>query len=180
MLNSKWYILLVKRNSEQAIIENIKNNLLLEEFSHIRSRIENIEFLSYKNENSIVKNAMPGYMFVNCYIDIDVLNFLKSVKGVLDFLSNNRNPDEIVNKFASFEISNFSQLKKRLNINRINKKKFKKSLFKVDDIIIVKTGLFKGFKGSVSQINNDYLTLKVEFLGRITPINIKAFYCEKI
>lgn len=141
---------------------------------------------------------MPGYIFINCVIDSNVMNFLNSVNGVVGFLNNNKkDPFNVPIHLSNLETNNLFSLVERNKKDYENKKAISEkkifvdnpvkkdhslnfSNFKVGEIVLIKSGLFKNSQGSITQINKKFLTISVEFFGRITPVSVDFSNCEKI
>lgn len=193
-MNFKWYILFVRKNYELKVIKDFNFLISLDNFSFLKERISEIKFLEHKDRTGLVKNLIPGYMFVNCNIDKDVINFIYSIKEVVGFLNYDRkNLSSMPSPLSNIEVNNFFHLlNKEENTKTENRKKPSKTQekksskeeiklpFVIGDIVIVKEGIFRDNQGSIIQINKNLLTVNIEFLGRFTPVSIDASYCEKI
>lgn len=187
-VNQNWYILFVRGGREKKIIDNINNllrNLKLEQ------SVNEIKILEGISDSGRSKNLLPGYIFVNCEMTTELLNALYSVQDVISFLNHSKSDLTIMpNHLSILEVNNFLFLGKKKEVNRkinnieISKPAsfFKKSIFNIGDLILIKEGFFKDHRGSIIKVDDrkNLITINIDFFGRSTPISVNFTECEKI
>jgi transcription termination/antitermination protein NusG len=182
-----WYILFVRGGREKKIINGIKNLL---KSNDLEKFVNEIKIIENESENGKGKNLLPGYIFVNCEMNREILETFYSVPEVISFLKHAKsNLNSMPDYLSVLEVNNFLFLDKKKknksskNINQINPDNGKKKInFVIGDLIKIKEGFFKDFKGSIVSIDDrKYLaTINVDFLGRSTPVSVKFTECEKV
>lgn len=199
-MNSKWYILFVRKNYELKFLKDFRELTSSNNFSWLKEKIFEIKFLESKDKNRPAKNLIPGYMFINCIIDKEVINFIYSFKEVVGFLNyDKKNADKMPASLSNIEVNNFFYLSEKENKNKFDKKtldKTKKSSekqkkersqkedfyspFVIGEVVSINDGIFNDKQGLVVKINKNILTVNVEFLGRYTPVSIDSSHCKKV
>src|SRR5690606_20324179 len=99
------------------------------------------------------------------------------------------------NHLSTLEVNNFLSLgrKEKENLNKnfvhksknadiLPKKEKKQSFLKAGDLILIKKGFFKDYRGAIINIDDrkELLTINIDFLGRSTTISVGFSDCEKI
>lgn len=165
----KWYVLSVVSGQEDLVIENLKERMKKQE---LESTVEDylspmINESSLKKWEKIIKQRKlyPGYVFVKSQMNDKIWYVIRNTPGVRLIVGAETRPipltDDEYNKIME-------QIKKSQERSEL------KIPFKEGDVVLLKTGDFKGMKWSVRNIDAEKWTaiVNIEMLGRLTPVVI--------
>ncbi|QTA38370.1 transcription termination/antitermination factor NusG [Thermosipho ferrireducens] len=165
---------------------NVKVGQVLAEPKKVLSkssgRVEVIDFPA-KKEIRILKvksrKLFPGYIFVEMIMNDELWHFVRTVPGIIDFVSSGGRPLPIKDSEA--------QVVLRLSGEEEYEAKKPKQLkvefdFEVGDVVKIVSGPFEGFVGNVKEINPEHSELKVmvTIFGRETPVTVHTSEVERI
>lgn len=167
----KWYVLSVVSGQEELVIENLKERIkkqsLLEDVIDFMSPMVNES--SLKKGEKIVKQRKlyPWYVFIKSKMNDKIWYIIRNTPGVRLIVGAETRPvpltDEEYNRIVE-------QVEKSLERAELT------IPFKPGDVVLLKTGDFKGMKGALRTIDADKWTVvvNIEMLGRLTPVVIDA------
>ncbi|WP_320412022.1 transcription termination/antitermination protein NusG [Candidatus Shikimatogenerans silvanidophilus] len=178
-MEKKWYILRIISGKENKI----KNSIEKEIKKHYPNNIGELlipirKFFKIKKGKKIKIKQLyyPGYIMIELKLENIILQKIKNINGVINFLLNEKkglpieiNKKEIENiKKKIYELSNNSE---KTIIN-----------FIVGEQIKIIDGPFNGFNGTIEKINEEKkkLELSVLIFGRKTPLELDFSQIEKI
>ena len=176
----KWYVVKVISGKEakiQKLIENeIQRNKLEDYVGGILVPTEKVVQIRNGKRINKDKTLFPGYIYIEANLSGELPHIIKSIPGVMGFLSGVKGGDPM-------------PLSKR-EVNRILGKIDELAMndenvvipYKVGDAVTVTDGPFKGFEGSIEEVNKDRkkVTVMVKFFGRKTPLELGYFEVKKI
>lgn len=181
-----WYILFVRGGREKKIIDGVYNSL---RGNGLQALVNEIRIIENEGKGGKSKNLLPGYIFVNCEMNREILETFYSVPDVISFLNHSKADLNLMpNHLSILEVNNFLFLDKKKDrktpksASRFEPILDKQTLLKFGDLIVIKEGFFKDSKGSITNIDNrkGLATINIDFLGRSTPVSVKFAECEKI
>ncbi|MFA7298332.1 MAG: transcription termination/antitermination protein NusG [Candidatus Absconditabacterales bacterium] len=167
--NFKWYVLSVVSGQEELVIENLRERMKKQD---LEATVEDymspmINESSLKKGEKIIKQKKlyPGYVFVKSHMNDKIWYVIRNTPGVRLIVGAETRPipltdDEYLKIVEQIKIS---QERSELKIP-----------FKEGDVVLLKTGDFKGMKGSVRNIDaaKGTAVVNIEMLGRLTPVVI--------
>jgi len=169
----RWYVLRSVSGKEQKVRENIEaemhNSAILEKYvTQILIPTENV--VSVRNGKQVVKerNYLPGYVFVECYLNSEVQGKLRDINFVIGFLCERNSTDP--SPLRESEMKRLIGLVDEVSISDPEME----VPYMVGESVKVNAGPFSGFIGVVEEVNKDKKKLKVmvKIFGRKTPLEL--------
>ncbi len=176
----KWYVLRVISGKEIKIKSYIELEVQRSNWGHIVTEVlvPTEKIYKVKAGKKVIKERVfyPGYMLLEGdekKMNGDIIQTIKSVSGVINFLGNNNQPIPL----------------RKSEVNRI--------LGKVDDVeetgevvtepflvgenVKIIEGPFNDFNGTIEEVMDDKKKLKVivKIFGRRTPVELNFYQVEK-
>lgn len=176
----KWYVLKTingKENKIKAHIEDeIKYQGLEEHLGQIVVPMEKV--IQIKDGKKVQRERVhyPGYVMIEVELVGEVPHIIKSINGVISFLSATKGGAPIpmrkseVNRMLG-KMDELSEEEQMVNIP-----------FVVGETIKVIDGPFNGFNGTIDKINEEKrkLEVMVSIFGRKSPLELNYMQVEKI
>ncbi|ANQ53597.1 antitermination protein NusG [Thermosipho affectus] len=145
-----------------------------------------IEITDYPTKKEIrvqkvkVKKLFPGYIFVEMIMNDEFWDFVRTVPGIIDFVSSGGRPLPLSDKEAQIllRIAGIEETPKEEKAKEV-KIEFD---FEIGDSVKIISGPFEGFVGTVKEINPEHNELKVTvtIFGRETPVTVHTSEVEKV
>lgn len=172
-LKGDWYILHVYTGYENKVkiqIEQlIKDHKLQDKIYKVL--IPEEDTIEIKNNRRIEKRkkVYPGYLFMNMIWDDDVWFLLRRINGVSKFVGGSM-PEKVVEKDMLRVVRQTGGKVKKIEID-----------FEVGENVKVISGPFRGYAGSIQEINAEKGKAKVliSIFGRETPMELEFDQLEK-
>lgn len=167
--NFKWYVLSVVSGQEELVIENLKERMKKQ---NIEETVEDymspmINESSLKKWEKIIKQKKlyPGYVFIKSKMNDKIWYVIRNTPWVRLIVWAETRPIPLTEEEY---IKIVEQIKKSQERSELQ------IPFKEGDVVLLKTGDFKGMKGSVRNIDAEKGTavVNIEMLGRLTPVVI--------
>ena len=176
----KWYVVKAVSGSEKKVkqyIENeIKHQNLGDYISQVLIPTEKVYQIRKGKKFSKERSYFPGYILIEGQMIGELIHAIKTVPGVLGFLSATKGGEPLPLRTAE--------------VNRILGKVDELSgqteemdtPFMVGESVKVVDGPFNSFTGIIEEINEEKKRLKVmvKILGRKTPLELSFMQVEKI
>jgi len=167
----RWYVLRTytgqERRVQKAIEQEIKHRHLQERILRIVIPEETVFEVRRGKRREKRRNFLPGYVLIEAVLDKKLQDVILSITGVMGFLgaTQQRPPEPL--KVEEVERI-LARIEERKDIATIE------NAYQVGDPVRIIDGPFKGFSGTVTDVNNDKQKLKVEvaILGRKTPVEL--------
>lgn len=167
--NHKRYVLSVVSGQEELVIENLRE----------RMKKQNLEdaVLDYMspmvNESSLKKGEKvikmrklyPGYVFVCSKMNDKIRYVIRNTPGVRLIVGAETRPIPLTDEEYTKIIEQIQRSQERSELT---------IPYKEGDIVLLKTGDFKGMKGTLRTIDaeKNSVIVNIEMLGRLTPVVI--------
>ncbi|MCX6824609.1 MAG: transcription termination/antitermination protein NusG [candidate division SR1 bacterium] len=165
----KWYVLSVVSGQEDIVVENLRERIkkqeLMETVEDYMSPMVNESSLK-KGEKIIKQRKLyPGYVFIKSKMNDKIWYVIRNTPGVRLIVGAETRP---------IPLTEDEYLKIIEQIQKSQERSELKIPFKEGDVVLLKTGDFKGMKGSVRNIdaNKGTAIVNIEMLGRLTPVVI--------
>ena len=179
-VNRKWYVVRAisgQENKVKTYIENEISRLGLEKYvAQVLVPTEKVYQIRNGKKISKERNYFPGYILVEAALVGEVQHTLKSIPGVIGFLSGVKGGDPLplrqseVNRILG-KVDELSETDEQINIP-----------FVVGETIKVIDGPFNTLYGTIEEINEEKRKLKVmvKIFGRKTPVELSYMQVEKV
>ena len=171
----KWYVLQTLTGNEELVKTSIERTI--KQFS-----LENKVFNVLVPEEDIVeikegkrvekkKKMFPGYVFVEMILDETSWHAIKQTPGVAKFIGNKTRPIPVTDREMQRVLKQLGVREERIDV-----------FFEKGEAIRIISGPFRGYTGSVEEINTQRSKIKalVNIFGRDTPMEIDFEQAEKI
>jgi transcriptional antiterminator NusG len=171
----KWYVLQTLTGNEELVKASIERSV--KQFG-----IENKVFSILVPEEDIVeikegkrvekkKKMFPGYVFVEMILDQISWHAIKQTPGVAKFIGNKTQPIPVTDREMQRVLKQLGVREERIDV-----------FFEKGEAIRIISGPFRGYTGSVEEINTQRSKIKalVNIFGRDTPVEIDFEQAEKI
>jgi transcriptional antiterminator NusG len=165
----KRYVLSVTSGQEELVMENLK-----ERINKQGLKDDVVEFMNPKvNETSIKKGEKivkqkklyPGYLFFKSRMNDRIWYVVRNTPGVRLIVGAETRPVPLTD-------SEFAEMMKQ--ITQSQERSELKVPYNLGDVVLLKTGDFKGMQGIIKEIDGDkgQVVVQIEMLGRLTPVII--------
>ncbi|HEX7168744.1 MAG TPA: transcription termination/antitermination protein NusG [Acidimicrobiales bacterium] len=130
------------------------------------------DVIDFKNGKRVVvqKKMFPGYLLVRADMDENVWFHIRNTPGVTGFVGQGAKPTPLSRR----DVETFLAVKDDAAGEATPKKTRPQTLYSEHETVRVKEGPFADFTGTISEINEDQLKLKVlvNIFGRETPVEL--------
>lgn len=171
----KWYVLQTLTGNEELVKASIERSV--KQFG-----IENMVFSILVPEEDIVeikegkrvekkKKMFPGYVFVEMILSEVSWHAIKQTPGVAKFIGNKTRPIPVTDREMQRVLKQLGVREEKIDV-----------FFEKGEAIRIISGPFRGYTGSVEEINTQRSKIKalVNIFGRDTPVEIDFEQAEKI
>ncbi|HOJ36620.1 MAG TPA: transcription termination/antitermination protein NusG [Ignavibacteriales bacterium] len=177
LLNYKWYAVRTFASHENKVKNYIeaelkRNEALALKIQRVVIPVEKVYEVKDGKKRVKNKRIMPGYIIIQADLDAQVKDFVLNTPSVMGFLGVNKYtpvplmPDEVKRLLAKVDDS-------------VQSEKVE-SMFKVGDVVTIISGPFQNFNGTVQEVNDEKMKMKVmvSIFGRKTPVEIEYTQAE--
>jgi transcriptional antiterminator NusG len=175
-MEPKWYVIRTFAGHETKVktmmeTELRDNESLQAKIHEILVPIEKIFEVKDGKKRARNKNFFPGYLFIDMDLDLQVKEFILNTPSVMDFLGNRNNPQPLQPDDVRRIIGRVKQSAESQRVDTI---------FRSGDIVKIIDGPFNNFTGSVEEVNEERMKIKVlvSIFGRKTPVEIDFVQAE--
>jgi transcriptional antiterminator NusG len=177
-----WYVLHSYAGYENKVKSNLESRIAsmnMEEriFECVIPMEDVVEFKNGKKQ-VVSKKVFPGYLLVRVDLDDDSWYVVRNTPGVTGFVGLGARPTPLSRK----EVENILQVKPEGDDAGTAKQRRVKPQFEIGESVRVKEGPFADFTGTIAEINEDQLKLKVlvNIFGRETPVELDFAQVAKL
>jgi len=176
-----WYVVHTYAGYENKVKSNLESRIAsmnMEDriFECVIPMEDVIEFKGGKRV-TVQKKVFPGYLLVRCELDDDSWRVVRNTPGVTGFVGLGAKPTPLSRK----EVESILQVQPEGTEGRARKAK-PRAMFEVGETVRVREGPFADFSGSIAEINDDQMKLKVlvNIFGRETPVELEFSQVAKL
>ena len=176
----QWYVVHTYAGYENKVKSNLESRI---SSMNMEDRIFEVvipleDVIEFKNGKKVVvqKKVFPGYLLVRCDLDDDSWYVVRNTPGVTGFVGLGARPTPLSRR----DVETFLQVKPD---GPEGPKKSKPRLeYEVGESVRVREGPFADFTGTIAEINEDQLKLKVlvNIFGRETPVELEFAQVAKL
>lgn len=177
----QWFVIHSYSGYEKKVKSNLESRIAS---MNMEDRIYEVvipeeDVIELKNGRKVVvtKKMFPGYLLVRCELDDDSWYVVRNTPGVTGFVGSGAKPTPLRRK----DVENFLQVPEE-GAEGEPKKSRPKSAYETGESVRVKEGPFADFTGTIAEINEDQLKLKVlvNIFGRETPVELDFAQVAKL
>jgi transcription termination/antitermination protein NusG len=169
-----WYVVHTYAGYENKVKQNMASmtaSLNMEE-KVFEVVIPMEDVIDFKNGKRVVvqKKMFPGYLLVRADMDENVWFHIRNTPGVTGFVGQGAKPTPLSRR----DVETFLAVKEEAGGDATPKKTRPQTLYSEGETVRVKQGPFADFTGTVADINEDQLRLRVlvNIFGRETPVEL--------
>jgi transcriptional antiterminator NusG len=177
-----WYVVHSYAGYENKVKSNLQSRIAsmnMEEriFECVIPMEDTIEIKNGKKQ-VVSKKVFPGYLLVRMALDDDSWYVVRNTPGVTGFVGLGARPTSLSRR----EVENILQVKPEGEETGPGKKQRPRLEYEVGESVRVKEGPFADFSGTIAEINEDQLKLKVlvNIFGRETPVELEFAQVAKL
>ncbi|MBQ6130220.1 transcription termination/antitermination factor NusG [Candidatus Saccharibacteria bacterium] len=170
-----WYAISTYGGYEDKVADSIRQRIDSIEFADkifdaIVPKEKQIEIKNGKRK-IVDKKIFQGYVLVEMKLSDETWYIIRNTPGVTGFIGNGTQPTPVSEK-------EITKIKKRMGVED---PKYSVS-YEIGEVVSITDGPFKGFDGSVSEIDQQKGKLKVmvSMFGRETPVELDALQVAKL
>ena len=163
MDDAKWYVVHTYSGYENKVKANIEktveNRNLHDQILEVIVPLETVVEIKDGSKKAAQKKMFPGYVLVKMVMNDDSWHIVRNTRGVTGFVGPGSKPVALSDK----EVEALGVESRTVEVD-----------YSVGDNVVVTTGSFEGFTGTVSSIDLDAQTVEVivSMFGRETPVSL--------
>lgn len=167
----KWYIINVFNGKETSIAADIEKNLELEEHMNKVNRVvvPKEKYFQVRNQKKIKseKTYFPGYIFIECDIDGEIIKSIQNNNGVIGVLKSDRGALPMSNREVKNLLSKIETVEITDNVS-LDK------VYLVGHGVKIIDGPFASFVGDIIEVHNKKkeIVVNVNIFSRTTPVTL--------
>jgi transcriptional antiterminator NusG len=171
----KWYIVQTLTGMEDKAKAKIENEIEVRNWKGkvFRVLVPEEETVEIKGDKRVVRKRKmyPGYVFVEMVMDEEVWFEIRQTQGVARFIGGKTHPVPVTEREMQRVLKQIGIKEKEVTVE-----------FEMGEAIRIISGSFRGYTGSVSEINAAKSKLKVmiNIFGRDTSVEVDFDRVEKI
>ncbi|MFN2608005.1 MAG: transcription termination/antitermination protein NusG [Acidimicrobiales bacterium] len=176
-----WYVVHTYAGYENKVKSNLESRIAsmnMEDriFECVIPMEDVIEFKGGKKV-TVQKKVFPGYLLVRCELDDDSWRVVRNTPGVTGFVGLGAKPTPLSRK----EVESILQVQPE-GTDGSKKTRPHRPMFEVGESVRVREGPFADFTGTIADINEDHLKVKVlvNIFGRETPVELEFSQVAKL
>jgi transcription termination/antitermination protein NusG len=171
----KWYIVQVLTGQEDRVKERIESSL---DEMELREKVYRVlvpeeETVEIKGDRRIERKRKmyPGYVFIEMALDEDTWYKIRSTLGVARFIGGKTHPTPVTDREIQRVLKQIGIKEKELTVE-----------FEIGEAIRIISGSFRGYTGSVHEINaaKSKMKVMVNIFGRDTSVEVDFDRVEKV
>jgi transcription termination/antitermination protein NusG len=178
----QWFVIHSYAGYENKVKSNLESRIAsmnMEEriFEVVIPMEDVIEFKNGKKQ-VVSKKVFPGYLLVRLELDDDSWYVVRNTPGVTGFVGLGARPTPLSRR----EVENILQVKAEDGEGAAAKKSRPRLEYELGESVRVREGPFADFSGTIAEINEDQLKLKVlvNIFGRETPVELDFAQVAKL
>ncbi len=175
-MEQKWYVIRVFSGHENKVknfmdLEIRDNEKLQAKISQILVPTEKVFEVKDGKKRTKTKNFFPGYILIQADLDLLVKDFILNTPSVMGFLGPKNNPNPL-------QPEEVKRIVGRISADEDDERS--ETIYRIGDIVKIIDGPFNNFSGTVEEVNEEKMKIKVlvSIFGRKTPVEIDYVQAE--
>jgi transcriptional antiterminator NusG len=171
----KWYVIQTFSGQEDKVKVNLEHAIKDMNMGHkiFKVLVPEEETIEVRGKQKIEKKKkmFPGYVFIEMLLDEESWYVIRSTPGVAKFIGTKIQPTPVLDAEMQRVLKQIGVKEERLEVN-----------FEIGETLRVISGPFRGYTGTINEINADKGRLKVliNIFGRDTPVEVNFEHTQKI
>jgi transcriptional antiterminator NusG len=176
----QWYVVHTYAGYENKVKSNLESRIasmnMEERIFEVVIPMEDVTEFKNGKRQVVSKKVFPGYLLVRMDLDDDSWYVVRNTPGVTGFVGLGARPTPLSRR----EVENILQVK--AEGVEAPKKGRPRLEYEVGESVRVREGPFADFSGTIAEINEDQLKLKVlvNIFGRETPVELEFAQVAKL
>jgi transcriptional antiterminator NusG len=176
----QWYVVHTYAGYENKVKSNLESRIssmnMEDRIFEVVIPLEDVTELKNGKRQVVSRKVFPGYLMVRLYLDDDSWYVVRNTPGVTGFVGLGARPTPLSRR----EVENILVVK--AEGAGAPKKSRPKLEYEVGESVRVREGPFADFSGTIAEINEDQLKLKVlvNIFGRETPVEFEFAQVAKL
>tara|TARA_Y100000814_G_scaffold43019_1_gene26918 strand:+ start:57 stop:758 length:702 start_codon:yes stop_codon:yes gene_type:complete len=172
--NLNWYIVQTLSNYEKRVETRVQQIIDAGKYTGklLRVLVPTQQTVELKNNKRLEKvtKIFPGYVFIQMNIEDELAYELRQIPGIAKFVGIGNKPSPVVEDEILKVLRKVGDTSKEIDVD-----------FEVGEVIKVVDGPFRGYTGSISEINSlkGNIKAKISIFGRETPVELDFEQVEK-
>jgi transcription termination/antitermination protein NusG len=173
--DKRWYVIQTLTGQEdkvkKAIDMTIEKQKMGKKFSQVLVPTEDTVEIKGGKRVEKVKKMFPGYVFLEMILDDESWFMIRNTPWVARFIGTKVRPTPVSDREMQRVLKQLGREEKLLEIN-----------FEQGEAVRVISGPFRGYTGTVDEVNADKGKLKVliNIFGRDTPVEVNCEHAQKM
>ena len=169
--NIEWYVVHTYSGYENKVMSSlqktVENNGLQDRIVDIRVPVEDVIEIKNGKRRTVQRKLLPGYVMVKMFLTDESWYVVRNTRGVTGFVGPGSKPIPLTD--AEVRAMGVENVQIKIDIN-------------VGDSIIVTSGPFESFVGTVEEVNTEKQKVKVivSMFGRDTTVELDFVQIKRI
>ncbi len=180
----RWYVIHSYAGYENKVKSNLESRIasmnMEERIYEVVIPMEDVVEFKNGRKQVVSKKVFPGYLMVRVDLDDDSWYVVRNTPGVTGFVGLGARPTALTRKEVESVLA--VKLDDVDSAGGARKSRPRGMQFEIGESVRVKEGPFADFTGTISEINEDQLKLKVlvNIFGRETPVELDFAQVAKL
>ena len=170
-----WYVVYTYSGYENKVMTNllktVENNGLHDNILDVKVPMEETIEIKNGKRKVVDRKIFQGYVLVEMSLSDETWYIVRNTPGVTGFVGNGTQPTPVSEK-------EIAKIKKRMGVED---PKYSVN-YEINEVVSIIDGPFKGFEGTISEIDTQKGKLKVmvSMFGRETPVELDALQVKQL
>lgn len=171
----KWYVLQTYSGQEDKVRDNVERQIkaMSMEMKVFRVLVPTEQTAEIRDGKRIekVKKLFPGYVFIEMVLDDETWYVIRQTPGVARFIGERMRPTPVTDREMQRVLKQIGLREEKLKVE-----------FEVAESVRIVGGPFRGYPGTVAEINaqKGKLRVLISIFGRDTPVEIDFDQVERM
>ncbi len=178
----RWYVIHSYAGYENKVKSNLQSRIasmnMEERIFEVVIPMEDVVEIKNGKKQVVSKKVFPGYLLVRLDLDDDSWYVVRNTPGVTGFVGLGTQPTPLSRK----DVESILQVKAEEGEGQSSRKSRPRLEYELGESVRVREGPFADFSGTIAEINEDQLKLKVlvNIFGRETPVELDFAQVAKL
>jgi transcription termination/antitermination protein NusG len=178
----RWYVIHSYAGYENKVKSNLQSRIasmnMEERIFEVVIPMEDVIEIKNGKKQVVSKKVFPGYLLVRMDLDDDSWYVVRNTPGVTGFVGLGTQPTPLSRK----DVESILQVKLEEGEGTASRKSRPRFEYELGESVRVREGPFADFSGTIAEINEDQLKLKVlvNIFGRETPVELDFAQVAKL
>jgi transcription termination/antitermination protein NusG len=178
----RWYVIHSYAGYENKVKSNLQSRIasmnMEERIFEVVIPMEDVIEIKNGKKQVVSKKVFPGYLLVRLDLDDDSWYVVRNTPGVTGFVGLGTQPTPLSRK----DVESILQVKAEEGEGQASRKSRPRFEYELGESVRVREGPFADFSGTIAEINEDQLKLKVlvNIFGRETPVELDFAQVAKL